>query len=82
MEGFLDEKDQYTSPLIQTCEILYFKTSLECKLFFDEKTNLLSIVLKEHQNEVFVELMSTMMTQDELVTLQDYFEKAENYQRN
>ncbi len=41
--------------------------------------------MKEHQNEVFVELMSTMMTQEELVTLQDYFEKAENYaaqQRN
>jgi len=36
-------------------------------------------VLKEHQNEVFVELMSTMVTQDELVTLQNYFEKAENY---
>lgn len=35
--------------------------------------------MKEHQNEVFVELMSTMMTQEELVTLQDYFEKAENY---
>jgi len=33
-------------------------------------------VLKEHQNEVFVELMS-MRNQDELMVLQGYFEKAE-----
>ena len=33
-------------------------------------------MLKEHQNQVFVELMSAM-NQDELMVLQGYFEKAE-----
>jgi len=62
LDGLLDEKDEYKSPLIDTCEVLYFKRSLE--------------LLKEHQNEVFVELMS-MRNQDELMVLQGYFEKAE-----